>query len=49
MDFPTNCANCGFRNRCNASMYTSGCHFFGPEDRPKAFSLKRFFNKIFAK
>lgn len=50
MNFPTNCANCDFRNRCDASMYTSKCHFFGPEDKPKknAFSLKAFFNKIFA-
>ena len=48
MEFPTNCSNCGFRNRCDASMYTTKCHFFGPEDKPKAFSWKRFFSKIFA-
>ena len=48
MVFPTNCTNCGFRERCDASMYTDKCHFFKPEDRPKAFSLKRFFSKIFA-
>ena len=48
MDFPTNCSNCGFRTRCDASMYTDKCHFFKPEDKTKAFSLKRFFSKIFA-
>ena len=48
MNFPTNCSNCNFRERCDASMYTDKCHFFKPEDKPKTFSLKRFFSKIFA-
>ena len=49
MNFPTNCSNCGFRNRCNAAMYTNGCHFFAPEDKLKAkeSGLKMLFNKIF--
>ena len=50
MNFPHNCADCGFRNSCNSGMYQKECHFFAPEDKPKHtfFSLKHFFNKIFA-
>lgn len=48
MSYPTNCTNCQFRNRCDAAMYTDKCHFFGPSDKPKGFSFKRFFSKFFA-
>lgn len=50
MNFPTNCSNCEFCNRCNASMYSNGCYFFLPEDNPqtKESGLKKLFNKIFA-
>lgn len=50
MDFPHNCADCGFRNSCNSGMYQKGCHFFAPEDKPKKKTpyLMRFFSKIFA-
>ena len=48
MSYPTNCCNCQFRNRCDAAMYTDKCHFFGPNDKPKRFSFKRFFSSFFA-
>ena len=48
MNFPTNCSNCEFCNRCNAAMYTNGCHFFAPEDKAKESGLKMLFYKIFA-
>ena len=50
MDFPHNCADCGFRSSCNSGMYQKGCYFFAPEDKPKkkSFNLMRFLNKIFA-
>ena len=48
MSYPTNCCSCQFRNRCDAAMYTDKCHFFGPNDKPKGFSFKRFLAKFFA-
>ncbi len=48
MSCPTNCTNCQFCNRCDAAMYTDKCRFFGPNDRPKTFSLKRFLSSFFA-
>ena len=48
MSYPTNCTDCQFRNRCDTGMYTEKCRFFGPEDKPKKFSFKRFFSKFFA-